>query len=86
MKIGLYIDGKFEEAEETYELTNPYNDEVIAEVAEGQTKDMEKAIASAQEAFLTIRKMPAVERANILYAAARLLAEKKRRICKVNYS
>ncbi|MCJ8009029.1 aldehyde dehydrogenase family protein [Lederbergia wuyishanensis] len=83
MKIGLYIDGKFEEAEETYELTNPYNDEVIAEVAEGQTKDMEKAIASAQEAFLTMKKMPAVERANILFAAARLLAEKKEEFAKL---
>ncbi|MBS4198319.1 aldehyde dehydrogenase family protein [Bacillus sp. FJAT-49732] len=83
MKIGLFMDGKFEDAEKTYELTNPYNDEVIAEVAEGKTVDMEKAIASAHEAFQTMKKMPAVERANILFAAARLLAEKKEEFAKL---
>ncbi|MBW8348325.1 aldehyde dehydrogenase family protein [Bacillus sp. IITD106] len=83
MKIGLFIDGRFEDGEKTYELTNPYNDEVIAEVAEGQTKDMVKAIGSSYEAFQTLKKMPSVERANILFAAASLLAEKKEEFAKL---
>ncbi|MBS4220335.1 aldehyde dehydrogenase family protein [Bacillus sp. FJAT-49711] len=83
MKIGVFIDGKFENMEKTYELTNPYNDEVIAEVGEGQAADIAKAVASAHEAFQTMKKMPAVDRANILFAAARLLAEKKEEFAKL---
>ncbi|MBS4197486.1 aldehyde dehydrogenase family protein [Lederbergia citri] len=83
MKIGFFIDGKFEDGEKSYELTNPYNDEVIAEVVEGQTKDMVKAIGSSYEAFKTMKKMPSVDRANILFAAARLLAEKKEEFAKL---
>lgn len=76
--FGLYINGKYVSAEKVYDLINPTNDEVIAKVADGQPEDMENAIEAAHIAFQSMKKMPAVERAEILYKAAKLLNEKKR--------
>ena len=76
--FGLYINGKYENADAVYDLINPYNKEVIAQVAEGTTNDMKKAIDSAYRAFQKIKRMSALERAEILYKAAELLNEKKR--------
>src|SRR5690606_23928843 len=42
-----------------------------------------KAIGFSYEAFQTMKKMPSVERANILFAAASLLAEKKEEFAKL---
>ena len=77
MKFGLYIDGKYSDPAHYYDLLNPYNDEVIAEVADGVPKEMERAVDSAYQAFQKMRKMPSAERAAILFKAAELLNSKK---------
>lgn len=83
MKLGLYIDGQYVETPETKEIVNPYSKEVFAEVCDGQPQDMNRAIASAYEAFKIMKRMPAVERAEILYRAAHLLDQKKEEFAKL---
>ena len=77
MKFGLYISGKYVDTTDYYDLINPYNDEVIAEVANGTVEEMKCAVAVAHEAFQIMKRLSAVERADILFKAAHLLNEKK---------
>ena len=58
-------------------MINPYNDEVIAEVANGTVEEMKCAVAVAHESFQIMKSLSAVERADILFKAAHLLNEKK---------
>ncbi|PWZ94301.1 aldehyde dehydrogenase, partial [Staphylococcus pseudintermedius] len=48
-----YIDGEWVESSNkaTREIINPYNQEVILEVAEGTEADVERAILAARRAF-----------------------------------
>lgn len=49
----MLIDGKWLEAAsgETFEVRNPANGEVIAQVAEGRKEDVDKAVSAARKAF-----------------------------------
>lgn len=48
-----FIDGEWVESsnKETREIINPYNQEVIFEVAEGTAEDSERAILAARRSF-----------------------------------
>lgn len=83
MGTGLFIDGKYRETTTFYDLINPYNDEIIAEIAEGTPDDMKMAIASAHQAFQQTKRMSALERAEILFKAAQLLDERKEEFAKI---
>ncbi|MEK3890201.1 aldehyde dehydrogenase family protein [Bacillus sp. FSL K6-3431] len=83
MKMGLYIDGEYNKTDTMYELINPYNNELIAKVSEGTTEDMKKAVASAHQAFQKMKRTSALERANILFNAARLLNDRKEEFAKL---
>ena len=61
----LWINGKWESAQRTYELTSPYSGEVIAKVAKANTEDVTRAIEGAHEAFRSFKKTTAYERAEI---------------------
>ncbi|WP_344963327.1 aldehyde dehydrogenase family protein [Streptomyces thioluteus] len=54
-------------------------DEVVAEVTVGTADDVDHAVRSAHEAFLTWRDVPAIERARKLLAAADVLSGISRR-------
>lgn len=70
----LLIDGKWVPAEsgKTFETYNPATGEVLAKVAEGSKADIDKAVKAARKAYETgpWRKMPAHERARLLYKLA----------------
>lgn len=70
----LLIGGKWVEAEsgKTFETYNPATDEVLAKVAEGGKKDIDKAVKAARKAFDEgpWRKMSPAERARLLYKLA----------------
>lgn len=40
----LWINGQWQNAQETYELSSPYSGEVIAKVAKASIADVERAI------------------------------------------
>lgn len=79
-QIGLYIDGREEDAADgqTFTLTNPATGEHLADVAAGGAADVDRAVATAREAFVDGRwsRLPGSERHRILMAAAAALRER----------
>ncbi|HEY2895324.1 MAG TPA: aldehyde dehydrogenase family protein, partial [Pirellulales bacterium] len=61
----------------TFETVNPATEEVIAQVAEGDAEDINRAVAAAREAFDhgPWRKMDARERGRLMYRLADLIEE-----------
>ncbi|WP_137873170.1 aldehyde dehydrogenase family protein [Rhodococcus sp. Q] len=77
-----YIDGKWVPSSGTTRIpvTNPANDEVIAEVTAGTVADVDAAVAAARAAFPGWSETPASERADLLTAIAGKLAERAEEI------
>ncbi len=61
-----------------YATTNPYTGEVLKTFDTATKEDVDKAIASADEAFHAWRELPIEERAAVLGKAAQILRENKR--------
>ncbi|WP_405097262.1 betaine-aldehyde dehydrogenase [Oceanobacillus sp. FSL H7-0719] len=82
-----YINGQWVEAisGNTRDIINPYNQEVIAVVAEGNAQDSEKAIAAAREAFDHGEwpNRPATERAKIVHRIAELIERDQEELAKL---
>ncbi|HEY7575112.1 MAG TPA: aldehyde dehydrogenase family protein, partial [Thermoanaerobaculia bacterium] len=65
----------------TFENRNPANrDDVVGVFAEGDAKDVEAAVAAAKKAFPGWRDTPAPRRAEVLYAAGRILERDKEKL------
>lgn len=73
----MFIDGKTVAAKsgKTYPLYNPANGEHLADIADADKVDMEKAIAAAERAFLTWSKLPAKDRGAVMHKAEALMKE-----------
>jgi alpha-ketoglutaric semialdehyde dehydrogenase len=81
-----YIGGKWVPAASgrTFEDRNPAdNDDVVGVFAEGGAADVEAAVAAAKKAFPAWRDTPAPRRAEILYAAARILERDKEKLARL---
>ena len=52
-KTGLFIDGEFVDAVEgrTLDVLNPHDNSLLCKVAEGDEKDIDRAVEAAQRAF-----------------------------------
>jgi len=69
----LYIGGKEVATDEVIDSINPADpDEVIGRVCQAGTKEIEDALTAAQEAFLSWRDTPPVERAEYMVKAAEI--------------
>lgn len=79
----LWINGQWEDAKETYELTSPYTGEVIAKVAKASVQDVEWAIEGAHKAFQTFKKTTAYERAKILYKVVDIIKQRKQEFAEI---
>lgn len=79
----LWINGRWENTENTYELTSPYSGEAIARVAKASVADVERAIEGAQEAYATFKKTTAYERAEILYNVVAIMRERREELAKI---
>ena len=70
----MFIDGRWQPAAsgKTRKIINPFNGQVITEVAEGDREDAKSAIAAARRAFDSKiwSDLPAVERGNLLFQLA----------------
>ena len=80
-RYDLFINGEFVPAVngKYFNTINPSNERKIAEVAEADKEDVEKAVASAQKAYQkTWSKMHPKERGKYIYRIARLLQERAR--------
>src|ERR671929_1988730 len=78
-KYQLFIDGRWVDAEsgKTFETPNPATGATLAEVAEGDKADIDKAVAAARRAFEgKWSKTSARERGRMLYKLAQLIEAK----------
>jgi len=73
------IDGKWVDAEsgKTFTTPNPATGEILAEVAEGDQADIDKAVAAARKAFEgKWSKVSARDRGRMLYKLSQLIEER----------
>ncbi len=77
---GLFIDGEFGEAKDTFKTINPADEEVLAEVALAAPEDVDRAVAAARRAFTGWSALPGAERAKYLFRIARIIQERSREL------
>jgi aldehyde dehydrogenase (NAD+) len=80
---GLFIGGEFVEPEdgETFKTVNPATEEVLAEISEAGTLDIDRAVAAARKAFDgPWGSMPGKERSKYLFRIARIIQERSREL------
>jgi len=80
-EYGLFVDGDFAAplSGEHFTTVNPASEEPLASVAEAGTEDVDRAVASARQAYeRTWGRMPGAERAKYLYRIARAIQERAR--------
>ncbi|NYD40866.1 aldehyde dehydrogenase family protein [Nocardioides panaciterrulae] len=79
---GLFIGGEFVEGHGTpFKSISPATEEVLAEVAEADEADVDKAVAAARRAYDKVwGRMPGRERAKYLYRIARIIQERGREL------
>jgi glyceraldehyde-3-phosphate dehydrogenase (NADP+) len=71
----MLIAGKWVDKKEKIDVKNPYDGSVIDTVPDGDAKDVDRAIAAAEEGYRINRKLPVHERIRILLGAARIVEE-----------
>ncbi len=78
----LYIDGQFLKGEGRREsdVVNPATDEVVGKLPHASKADLDRALAAAQEAFMSWRRTSPMERARILRRVAELSRERAKDI------
>ncbi|MEP7069149.1 MAG: aldehyde dehydrogenase family protein, partial [Usitatibacter sp.] len=69
--FGHYIDGRWTEPAQTFEVVNPATAKVIARVAHGTKDDVNAAVAAAKKALPAWKALAPHARARYLYALAR---------------
>ncbi|MDQ0271982.1 aldehyde dehydrogenase family protein [Cytobacillus purgationiresistens] len=79
----LWINGKREESQAYKSLKSPYNEEIIADVAQSSAEDVTNAIDAAAEAAKEMRAMPAHKRADILEKVVALLKQDRIECAKI---
>lgn len=73
----MYINGNWESSQEKFRVYNPANGEVIGEVSNGSREYATKAISAAAAALPGWSSTTAYERSEKLYAAYRLMMERR---------
>jgi aldehyde dehydrogenase (NAD+) len=79
----LFIGGKFvaPRSGKYFDSINPATEEKLAEIAEGDARDVDLAVKSARRAYKNVwSKMPGRERGKFLYRIARIIQEKSREL------
>ncbi|BCJ58625.1 aldehyde dehydrogenase family protein [Micromonospora endophytica] len=80
---GLFIDGAFVDPADggSFKSINPSSEEVLAEVAEGGSQDVDRAVRAARKAYDKVwGPMPGRDRAKYLYRIARIIQERSREL------
>jgi acyl-CoA reductase-like NAD-dependent aldehyde dehydrogenase len=78
---GLFVDGEFVDGTgEAFKSVNPATEEVLAEVAEASTADVDRAVRAARRAFRPWSRMSGTERGKYLFRIARIIQERSREL------
>jgi len=82
-KYDLFINGKFVEPVngKYFETINPAKENKIADIAEANAEDIDRAVKAARKAYNDVwSKMPAKERGKYIYRIARIIQERAREL------
>jgi len=85
-RYGLFIGGKFvpPASGKYFKTINPASEKVLAEAAEADARDVDRAVKAARRAYdKTWKKMSARERGKYVYRIARLIQERARELAVV---
>src|SRR5487761_2635729 len=82
-EIPMLVDGAWRRASETYEVRDPYRNEVVALAPRSTPADLDAALTSAVKAKAVAAAMPAYERAALLRRVSVLLLERAPRIAEI---
>ncbi|SIR36504.1 aldehyde dehydrogenase family protein [Micromonospora avicenniae] len=80
---GLFIDGKFVDPSDggSFKSINPATEEVLAEIAEAGSGDVDRAVRAARTAYEKVwGPMPGQDRAKYLFRIARIIQERSREL------
>ncbi|MBV9731172.1 MAG: aldehyde dehydrogenase family protein [Verrucomicrobia bacterium] len=77
-RFGHFINGRFVEGSNRFEVINPANKAVIATVSQGSSAEIDQAVQAAGAAFEHWRALSGHERARYLYAIARQVQKHSR--------
>ena len=72
----MLICGKRIDSDRTLEVRNPYDNALLSQLPIAEKEHVDRAVASARRGFELMRKMPAHQRADILFKTAGLLRER----------
>jgi len=81
-KFGQFIDNKWFQSKETYDVINPSTEEVLGSVSKASNEQVNQAIQSAAKGFLSWKKTQAWERSKKIRKIADLIRERKDVIAK----
>ena len=78
-KFGQFIDGKWQASEknETYEVINPANEEIIGHASKATPADVDKALKSVEKGLKVWKKTSPWKRSSIIRKIADLIREKQ---------
>jgi aldehyde dehydrogenase (NAD+) len=81
-RYGHFIDGQFIEphSKKYFSTENPATEKTLCEVADGDGKDIDRAVGAAQKAFPSWSALPGLERGKYLFRIARLIQEKSKEL------
>src|SRR5215212_5395099 len=77
LELRPFIGGKAVATGDTYEVRAPYDDQLVAVIHRAGPAEVEDAIARADRAFRTTRKLPSWRRAEILEAISAAITEQR---------
>ncbi len=85
MLVQNYIGGEWVDARsgKTFATINPANEELVADVARSDGRDVEAAVEAAARAYPSWRLTPAPKRGEVLYRIGQLLVEHKERLARL---
>ncbi|WP_034271218.1 aldehyde dehydrogenase family protein [Haloechinothrix halophila] len=80
---GLFVGGEFVDPVDgrRFKSVSPSSEQVLAEVAEAGAEDVDRAVATARQAYDAVwSKLPGLERGKYLFRIARIIAERAREL------
>jgi len=77
-KFGHFINGEWTKAKSHFEVMNPANSKLLANVAQGSSKDVDAAVRAARTALVGWRQLTGHARARHIYALARAVQKHSR--------
>ncbi len=78
----IFLAGRWQDRNQTIEVRNPYNNEVVDTVPRGSAEDVDAAVTTLVEGARLMRAMPSAERCQILTSAVRLLKDRSDEIAR----